>query len=378
MEENVLPSVQSPAPPPLPGAASQGKPPRLGRPGAVVATLVILACCAFAISRNWAGTARNGARATDGRNVMIELLARYIIGAKSLMSMSGQWNGQIANRFAGQMESLASTPADRLRVSLVLDVVQGEWPPSQKELDGVEEETPALKDDVQLVRQLSANADAISESDWTRFEKRHGWVGKLARAQTLPDDSPERRVIDRESQRTTLIMAGGFMLLAGLALTGLVFLIQAGLRWKKGRAAPRFVTPHADSGGLLLEGFAIYIAFLTLVPLGLTRAFPGLATWAVYSVIGVGLVVTLMWPRWRSLDAREFRRCLGLHCGDGAAREIRAGFVGWMMGLPLLAVGVFLSSLIIEATGKFPNHPITEHFAEGGTSMWIMIALAVI
>lgn len=309
---------------------------------------------------------------------MIELLARYIVGAKSLMAMSGQWNGKIADRFANQLQALASTPVDRLRVSVVLSVIQGEWPPSQKDLDRVEKESPALKDDVRLIRQLSTGASAISEAAWAGFEKRHGWVGKLARAQTLPEDAMERRVINRESQRTTLMMAGGFMLLAGLALTGLVFLIQAGLRWKKGLAAPRFVTPQAYSGGLLLEGFAVYIAFLTLVPLLLTRSFPGMATWAVYSVIGLGLVLTLVWPRWRSLNTREFRRCLGLHCGDGFVREIRAGFIGWMMGLPLLAVGVFLSSLIIEATGKFPNHPITEHFAEGGSSMWIMVALAVV
>jgi membrane protease YdiL (CAAX protease family) len=83
-----------------------------------------------------------------------------------------------------------------------------------------------------------------------------------------------------------------------------------------------------------------------------------------------------MWPLLRGSPFGEYRRALGLHTGRGVVREIGAGLVGYLAGLPVLLVAVFVASALTRITHSLPSHPIENEIRADWRSALQLYALA--
>jgi hypothetical protein len=69
------------------------------------------------------------------------------------------------------------------------------------------------------------------------------------------------------------------------------------------------------------------------------------------------------------LDWNDYRKAIGWHCGQGFFREVGAGILGYIAGLPLLMIGVFLVAWISRYAGRMPVHHIIHEIMCGPWSL---------
>jgi membrane protease YdiL (CAAX protease family) len=70
---------------------------------------------------------------------------------------------------------------------------------------------------------------------------------------------------------------------------------------------------------------------------------------------------------------REWAATLGLHTGRGIFREILAGIIGYLAGIPVLILGFIVSLLLIKMAGVTPTHPAEEAMRDGGIGILITV-----
>lgn len=224
-------------------------------------------------------------------------------------------------------------------------------------LDDMAAKSEALRRDVGTIRQLEAGQ--VDDETWKMFKKRHGWIASLARAKS----EAEKQDITRQATGTAMVLIGGTMLGMCVVLGGMVMLILAILRWRGGKLRLALRRNSGGDGGVLLEGFALYLALFLVVPSLMHHLWAGLPSWVIYAVLSSTLLVGMAWPRWRGMPGETWREALGLHRGQGWLREIGAGLGGWLASTPLLVAGMMAASWITKMTGQFPYHPIIDVFA---------------
>jgi membrane protease YdiL (CAAX protease family) len=104
---------------------------------------------------------------------------------------------------------------------------------------------------------------------------------------------------------------------------------------------------------------------------------PNLSNIAVLSIVPI-LILALCWPCLRGYKWRDVRMALGWYRGRGILREMGAGILGYLAGLPLLAV-MFIPVLILSrTTGSVPSHPIVNRINENPFALLLIMGLACI
>lgn len=231
--------------------------------------------------------------------------------------------------------------------------------------------------------------DALADTDRDAFLRDHGWFARLALAFPTPEASPEREAALRPAVRlVTIILLGAlgavFALIAGLVLL-IVFAVKiGGKRLQRG-----FVRP-APGGSVYLETFGAFLAgFLAVqIVVGVILAAVVRNQSALWW-IGMGTQWLLMgvvaYPLLRGVPLSRLRQDLGLTRGKGVLREMGAGIVGYLAGLPLLLAGfgvVILIQWYVKRQGGAPltpNNPIMDATSTGDAATMVMIfALATI
>jgi membrane protease YdiL (CAAX protease family) len=163
-----------------------------------------------------------------------------------------------------------------------------------------------------------------------------------------------------------LVLFGLWLFVAIVA--GLVLLIIFLIKWTNGTLPARFVRTPAEYGGdrgVWLETFAVFLgAFLLVHFVGgaIAGLAPKKAMWpmAVVLLMQWCLVGVIFWPRLRGMSWERFCGEIGWHRGRGVLREISAGVMGYLAGLPLyflMALVVTLGTMLIE---------MIKHMAAGG------------
>jgi membrane protease YdiL (CAAX protease family) len=327
--------------------------------------------------------------------------ARYLLGARELLG---------APELYAQARALNTGPVLQ-RLSFV--VLAGELAgPSEArrrlaELDRVlaEYERRYTQDEAVLRRllgrlyadyeQFQFKAPSLSPKDRQQLLDSLGWFGELALA-------PDRR---RTIERVLLPVAGGpavvgvaeeenavpfppdreavlaparrtfwaiFGVLGGACLFGvgglaglIVFLVFVG----RGKLRSR-VQCGLPYGGVYAETFAVWLVLFAGVSLAgalLPRTAPRLLLGGAALLVSLA---ALAWPVLRGVPWQQVRRDIGLTSGDGPTCEASYGLLCYGIGLPLLAVGVFLVFLLVllerwltgGSAGPFdqltgPSHP---------------------
>ncbi|MDP1589413.1 MAG: CPBP family glutamic-type intramembrane protease [Prosthecobacter sp.] len=359
------------SPPPLPNAMNY----RYSKPGLVLALIVIAACAVFVVRVQT--TERDEPTSEVRPNRMLELLARYTVGTKALIQSTGQPTAELNDAMLRDVGTISRTDEDALRI-LMLKGWLADQPPDEAKMAALAQKNEGLKADVEVLGRLSSIQDLAADEAWKLFCKRHGWMAQLARAQTLEAKDPARQAVVQQGMGTAMVLIAGMMLGMLAAVGGLVLMIWGIRRWRGGKLRLTLGRRSRGHGGVLIEGFAIYLLLFLLLP-WLLRLLPvKLPGWAGYVPALGALILGMLWPLMRGMQRPLWRETLGLHRGQGLFKEMGAGVLGWLAALPLLVLGMIAASWITKLTGQFPSHPIVEVFAGNGWAKLGAVVLAVV
>jgi membrane protease YdiL (CAAX protease family) len=217
-----------------------------------------------------------------------------------------------------------------------------------------------------------------------------GWFGELALHPAGSGENELRRRMLSEAVVVLValaVMGSAFMggLVIGLILLILVIILACNRRLHHG------LGPGSNRDGLLAEAFAVWLVVFFLVQYGLhllVDLVPSLSSNALLlaGIVQGSTVLIVFWPVLRGNTWGQTRRAIGWTTGpEGSGslwRELGWGVCGYLMMLPLLAIGILLAYLLMLLTvpvnagtdfapAPTPSHPILLQISSG--SIWTIV-----
>lgn len=307
----------------------------------------------------------------DGEDIQMRMVARYAIGAETLMQMvPGRTDARVTAQILPQLDGLPQTLDNRIRSAIVVREIKGAESALER-LEGIELDAhPDRASEVQALRVLfSQGPDALDEQQRSILIERYGWLAEVALTHHLPADDPVRRQVRQPAVRAFIAyMVATFGGMA-LALGGAALLVVGFILWRNGQL-PMAYRPSPPPTGAYLEAFAVYLGIWVGLSLVISSMVQDLLV--VVGISGlVALGLGLLWPILRGRSGSEWRQAFGLNTGRGVIREIFAGVVGWMAFLPVLILGIFLTYYLSSRLGFTGpvGHPIQREILAGGQAL---------
>ena len=247
-------------------------------------------------------------------------------------------------------------------------------------------------------------AATLTDAQKDGFKQRHGWFAELALSRGDATSTLRETAARQGWTVLGVLMAVGTLVFfaagAGVVLLILFAVQYFGGRWKWRMERPRVETEWplepgipdegqrsvalATPGSVWLETVAVFFASflgIKLIGMGLHRAGVGvdaLNSFALFAQWGIAL--SIFWPLVRGMTWARWKREIGWRAPRGVLREMGAGVVGYMAGIPVyfaMALVVVLITLIISAfTGSDPKpagNRITD-LLEGG-ALWQLVLI---
>lgn len=245
---------------------------------------------------------------------------------------------------------------------------------------------PVLIEDLKTLGAIYRGESAtVSAEQSEGLEARHGWFGRLALTQELQETDPRRQAVVGGGGALFLFLVLLTVGFVGVLLAGTGLLIFFVVRILSGKVRWRFVPP-AEGGSVYLETAAVFVAsfvFFKLLHMALPiNVAPGPGRALLISAQWL-LVAPVFWPLVRGVSLGSMRKAIGWHSGQGVFREIGAGLLAYLAGVPILiaaAIGAFvlmiLWELIKQAMGMPPSPPPENPIIDiiGGSDPWTVIA----
>lgn len=326
------------------------------------------------------------AQVKDHTSAIEDIEYRYLVGANELLKTTGQ-------DIFTQVEDLErGPPAKQLRFVILAGELRGPARALQA-LDAIAPppDDPQLARAHAILRQLYrayAQGDfsqtEVTEEDRTLLHNEFGWLGELALHPAGGSDVAGRQALLDAARRTVLGVVGmiGVLLVGGIV--GLIILGVVLTRAMSGQLVSA-IRPPIVNGGLYAETFAAWlILFIGLSVAAVLLPIPDehrLLAMGGASLLGLG---ALAWPVARGVPWAQVRREVGWTAGDNPAREFLLGFVCYLMGLPLMAIGVMLTLLLMRVQGAVtggdvpaPTHPIAESLNKANLGVILLIASVI-
>lgn len=337
---------------------------------------------------------------------VLKLQARMLVGLKaSGLDTTGQAETNLETlntgtigqrlRIAAAMAEVTDPEAGREVLEKLRKAVEG-----QDEVTFSEEEARAM----QLLETLlatDASAQpaglALDAADRAFLVEQLDWFGELALVRideasatiegSMPPNMPERDAVLGPAIRVAVLLMVGVILGIGAGLIGLGVLITLVVMAGLGRLRSGIRTdgPHF---GVYAETFFIWF----LLFFGMNNA-AALLPWGLGGTVLAffGSMIALGYPVIRGIPWQRVRQDIGLTAGRSPLVEPLLGPVGYAICLPLLAVGLLLTLILITITGAFsmgqdvdnylgptggPAHPIIQ-MIEGGDALGILLVFIV-
>jgi len=288
------------------------------------------------------------------------------------------------NTVMSQLNLLADSEVDELRATIVEAEVKGpesalerldKYRERLREAEAEDEQSPSgltqgLLEDAARLETIytSESAEALSDEDAEALRDRHGWFGTLAVSFGRDSSDPLRAEAMGPTKRIGFLVVGAVLGIVAAGILGFGLLITAIVLAATRKLRLRFIA-IMPGGSVGLETFAIFLAGFWVVQFvvaaaGLEKALP-LIIWS--------LALVPLWPLVRGWSWNQLRESLGWHAGRGVLREIGAGIVGYIAGLPVIALGVVamlalmaLWTAIAGSGPEPPSHPLPDELAKGG------------
>lgn len=293
------------------------------------------------------------------------------------------------------LDRLATGPADRLRIAVVAAELDGPEAGVDRlgeldaELDALRPDANAderavldeLAGDARTIRAILTTGDPalVGADERDGLIDRHGWFAKLALTMGDGVDAQTRAAVVDSGMRLLITLAGFGLLVIAAFLVGVVLMIVAIVKMSTGRVVWRFRRP-APGGSVYLESFAIFVgAFLILqvVMAWVETQTSKDAALRISLIAQWALVLCPLWPMVRGVSLARIREDLGLVRGRGIAREMLAGVVGYLAGLPLYVL-VWVATLVVisivqQGPGEGQANPVAEAIERGDTLTIVLV-----
>ncbi len=312
-------------------------------------------------------------------NEAMSAIGHCIVGAHVLTALadkSGQ--GDPTGPLVAEMDAVAKSPQDRLRVVIISKEVQSPAD-SDHRLDGLAKSTdlPApVRSDLAALRIIYRDgASAVSEQQRQSLIENEKWFGELALTYGMPDNSPERSKLLAQARRAFVVSTSAAFIGGGGLVLGAGLIVLAIVLASTGRLPLLFRQGLPDS--VFLEAFALYLAGFVLISLLLHELVqsPGLG-WTM--VLTVMLPIAVGWPVVRGKPWSQTRMELGWHSGRGILWEMGCGVVGYLTALPLLAIMLLITLQLIRFSGTTPSHPVVKYLSGGPGEIVFIYFLACV
>jgi membrane protease YdiL (CAAX protease family) len=305
----------------------------------------------------------------------IQLTGRYTVGMKSILG-----SALVADPTLSELKATIEA-SDNPRIHLFFLPILMELSGNEDNLREVERmaespgRDPVAVEASAFLKLYRQGSESLSREE-TRIIENYGWIGKLALSYGKPDSDPARSQV-LQSAIKTFIAAIAFMAIVLAALAaGLVLFIIAIVQRRKGRLRSKLVMP-VSPGDSLLEAFALFLAGLIALPALAQSLLPGLEAAAAFFTFPI-ILLALFWPGIRGSKGKDVRKAIGWHRGEGVMREMGAGIVGYIAGLPLLGFALIPVLLLSRSAGSVPSHPIVNEINNDPVSLTVILALACV
>jgi membrane protease YdiL (CAAX protease family) len=245
-------------------------------------------------------------------------------------------------------------PEDKLRAAMAA----GELVGPDEALARLNEIEPKLAPDSPLVGDVAVLRDIYNKrvpdpAAMDGLKDRHGYFARLASVFNAPKADPEReRVTGGGMALVVFIFAIGLVGFSAL-VTGFILLVFGIVNAASGKLRPAFVPP-APGGSAAIEVVAVFVlGFLLLKGVSYLAESSMSARQALwFGLIGQWvLIVVVLWPRFMGAPRGRGMTLLGWHKGEGVAREIGCGVMGYLACLPLLIGGAVVSVILVVVHG---------------------------
>ncbi|MEE3002576.1 MAG: lysostaphin resistance A-like protein [Planctomycetota bacterium] len=351
--------------------------------------VILLLTLAVAMLHVFEASSSAGARTEVAQQHLLEQVeGRYAFGIKLVTGdaslagavLPGFDQGSMGRRLRGVVLRGQMQGSESARDALLRIEVQAEeagYVPSASELDIIRLLELRYAED-------GGGVGVLGEQGRSFLVEHLGWFGQLATVSS--SDPSEMAAVDEPAIRTCIAIfsavagfGGGFFVGLVLLIILIVFASMGRLHHGLGSSGP--------GDGLLAEAFAIWIILFLGMQLLLGFVLVLIPSLEPHALFLVGLIqlVTLAaaaWPVFRGMRWTPVRTAIGLTRGTGLWKELGWGFCGWMMMLPLLAVGVLVMLILMAMTGSGQNgtgfeptpqpvHPILLSVADG--DVWMII-----
>ncbi|HED53859.1 MAG TPA: CPBP family intramembrane metalloprotease [Phycisphaerales bacterium] len=290
-----------------------------------------------------------------------ELASRIFVKFEHLLRSLDQGEGSSPDAaiFAQQAEMMTSLPVDEIRVAILEGELLGPDAARKKLAEAMEklldeghpydEKTTALlMDDIDALDRLYAG-EPVGEDERQGLVDRHGWFGELALSFGLDDDDPARKPLI--SGGGALVVGLGIfgMVLVVVLIAGLVLLIVGLVRIGSGAFRFRFRRP-SPGGSVYLETFTVFVVSFACVQL-LSALLEGHMSDEAHLVATLGaqwlVALSIFWPLVRGVPVARWRQDMGYIAPDGVLREIGAGLLVYLAGIPLYFMAAFTSLALV-------------------------------
>jgi membrane protease YdiL (CAAX protease family) len=313
--------------------------------------------------------------ATVEPGMQTAIMGKYLVGTGSLFGK------EAVKPNLYTLNAPAHTPADRIAVA----IIYGEYDTPEaaiQRLDAID------SPDARAFANLYAAHDPLTED----LRNRYGFFARLAEVHGRPDTDPARAaLLASATHLTAFVLIGGlavlllFILGLGLLITAIVLLCLGKIRFPNlapdtSPDGPTGLTSPAPGSGpapgpIYLQSFTLYLSLLigVIVTFSLISWRPPM--WSELLFLSAAVIAAILYAISRGIPTPQLRRDWGLHSGKGIFLEMGAGIVGYLTGLPLLAIGALTASLLAKWSHTEITHPITAEFKD---HMLLMTFLAVV
>ncbi len=400
-EEQFSPVPLGPPPEGLPDEAIPPVLPIYRRDRPILAWFVIVIVTALLIGRHLlpSENAKRGAGAAKAAPAQPQLANssdlqdRYLIGVEQLRKQAGL---KLEEELP---DPKTMPPLGRLRFAVVVGEIKG----PAKALDVLEgtqvppdaEGETRLRDVLKrLYRQYDKSdfsRSAISTADEQFLRDKLGWLGLMALHPQGTANQAERDALLDQALRLvigTVLFALAFLLAGVAGLLSLLFLVIALAAGKLGSK----IRPPIVNGNLYAETFALWLVGFVIFSLlaGALNAFVALPSPLMILSFGLPLILAhlaLLWPVARKVPWRQVCGEIGLTSGAGVFWEVLAGIRCYFTALPLVAIGLIITLLLMRLDGRVtgaqpapPTHPVVEMLAHPSQAdlVCLFIVLSVI
>jgi len=362
-----------PLPPPLPQ-------PVRNRLGQLLAWVVIVSVVAMIFWTNWQYTApiRKMQHEAEAPGIGFCVTVRYLVGTTRLLNLAGRPSAAgpvAADRPLQQaLQRAAKTPSEQFWTVPVLAEIAG----PEAAVGRLRELAPILTEpkwrekarDLEAIYAKDTDDAAVAKAR-QRLRLSDGaeaWFARLGASHGLGDDDPVRRQVMALAWRT-LVMAivVGIAALAALAGGVLVFIVMA-VKWVQGTLRSEYVPPGplaGDTSGLFVEGFALYVLSFPVVGPLARLLFPRAGLLATAVVMACLMPLPFIYLRLRGVGWGQIRQGIGWRRGRGIPGETGCALMGYMAGIPLLAIAAVITLFLNRLATVPPAHPIMDHLYGG-------------